>query len=75
MERAVEDMWLDVHPQPVFSPDGDMFLLLASVQEGAPDHFTHVKHVTLKQQRMAVLSHGKYEVTRILQWDTANHLV
>lgn len=75
MERAPEDTWLDVQPQPFFSPDGDSFLLLAAVQEGANDHFTHIKHVTLKQQRMAVLSHGRYEVVKILEWDTSNHLV
>lgn len=68
-------MWLDVQPHPFFSPDGDSFLLLASIQEGTHDHFTHVKHVTLKQQRMAVLSHGRYEVIKILEWDAANHLV
>ncbi|KAK6623027.1 hypothetical protein RUM43_008879 [Polyplax serrata] len=75
VERAPENTWLDVQPQPFFSPDGDSFLLLAAVQEGAHDHFTHIKHVTLKQQRMAVLSHGRYEVVKILEWDTSNHLV
>lgn len=46
----------------MFAPDGDSFLLLASVQEGDKEHFTHIKHVTLTQQRIAVLSHGRYEV-------------
>lgn len=61
-ERAPEGQWLDAQPHPLFAPDGDSFLLLAAVQEGDKEHFTHIKHVTLTQQRIAVLSHGRYEV-------------
>nr|CAD7195978.1 unnamed protein product [Timema douglasi] len=75
-ERASEDTWLDVQPHPVFSPDGDSFLLLATIKEGTQnDYYSHIKHVTPAQQRIAVLSHGKYEVIKILSWDTTNHLV
>ncbi|XP_044727006.1 inactive dipeptidyl peptidase 10 [Chrysoperla carnea] len=74
-ERAVEDSWLDIQPHPVFSPDGDSFLLLAAIQEGNTDYYTHIKHVTLTQQRLTVLSHGRYEVIKILEWDTYNNLV
>ncbi|XP_036148283.1 inactive dipeptidyl peptidase 10 isoform X2 [Monomorium pharaonis] len=75
VERAPEGLWLDAQPHPLFSPDGDSFLLLATVQEGDKEHFTHIKHVTLTQQRIAVLSHGRYEVSEILAWDTKAHLV
>lgn len=64
-ERAPEGQWLDAQPHPVFSPNGDSFLLLAAVQEGGQEHFTHIKHVELTQQRIAVLSHGRYEVCLI----------
>lgn len=64
-ERAPEGQWLDAQPHPIFAPDGDSFLLLAAVQEGDKEHFTHIKHVTLTQQRIAVLSHGRYEVSNI----------
>ncbi|XP_033209762.1 inactive dipeptidyl peptidase 10 isoform X2 [Belonocnema kinseyi] len=74
-ERAPEGQWLDAQPHPVFAPDGDSFLLLAAVQEGGQEHFTHIKHVTLTDQRIAVLSHGRYEVSSILAWDTSAHLV
>lgn len=51
-------------PHPVFSPDGDSFLLLASIQETDTEHFTHIKHVTItQQQRISVISHGRYEVS------------
>lgn len=49
---------------PIFSTDGDSFLLLAGIQESDTEHFTHIKHVTITQQRIAVLSHGRYEVSR-----------
>ncbi|XP_066594146.1 inactive dipeptidyl peptidase 10 isoform X2 [Prorops nasuta] len=74
-ERAPEGQWLDAQPHPVFAPDGDSFLLLAAVQEGSQEHFTHIKHVTLTEQRIAVLSHGRYEVSEILAWDTKAHRV
>jgi len=64
-ERAPEGLWLDAQPHPLFAPDGDSFLLLAAVQEGDKEHFTHIKHVTLTQQRIAVLSHGRYEVSEV----------
>ncbi|KAK7873601.1 hypothetical protein R5R35_009292 [Gryllus longicercus] len=73
-ERAAEDSWLEVQPHPVFSPDGDSFLMMTPVKEGI-NQFTHIKHVTVSQQRIAVLSHGHYEVLRILSWDTTNHIV
>ena len=74
-ERAPENTWLDIQQHPIFSPDGDSFLLMAPVQEGSAEHYTHIKHITLTQQRLAVLSHGKYEVIKILAWDTVNHKV
>lgn len=55
--------------------DGNAFLLLAGVQEGGGQHYTHIKHVDVLRQRMAVLSHGKVEVAEILSWDQENHLV
>ncbi|XP_014089401.1 dipeptidyl peptidase 4 [Bactrocera oleae] len=74
-ERAPEDEWLDILPHPVFAPDGNSFLILASIQEFGNEHFTHIKHVTMTQQRIAVISHGRYEVLKILCWDTVNHFV
>lgn len=73
-ERAPDDSWLDLQAQPLFAPGGDSFLLLASVAEDM-DRYTHIKHITRTQTRTAVLSHGRYEVTSILAWDTVNHIV
>ncbi|XP_067002490.1 inactive dipeptidyl peptidase 10 [Anabrus simplex] len=73
-ERAAEDSWLEVQPHPFFSQDGDSFLLMAPIKE-SNHQYTHIKHITITQQRIAVLSHGSYEVVRILTWDTINHLV
>ncbi|XP_049787849.1 inactive dipeptidyl peptidase 10 isoform X1 [Schistocerca cancellata] len=74
-ERAAEESWLEVQPHPVFSPDGGSFLLLAPVKETSTHSYTHIKHITITEQRIAVLSHGNYEVMRILAWDNDNHLV
>uniref|UniRef100_T1H457 Uncharacterized protein n=1 Tax=Megaselia scalaris TaxID=36166 RepID=T1H457_MEGSC len=63
-ERAPENEWLDILPHPVFHPDGDSFLVQASIQESGTEHFTHIKHVTITQQRISVISHGRYESTQ-----------
>nr|XP_023020216.1 inactive dipeptidyl peptidase 10 isoform X2 [Leptinotarsa decemlineata] len=74
-ERAHEKAWLEIQEHPMFSPDGDSFLMLAPVQEGSRETYTHIKHVTVTQQHMAVLSHGRHEVNRILAWDTVSHRI
>ncbi|XP_063918050.1 inactive dipeptidyl peptidase 10 isoform X1 [Zophobas morio] len=74
-ERAAERAWLDIHEHPVFAQDGDSFLMLAAVQEGSRESYTHIKHVTVTQQHIAVLSHGRHEVDRILSWDNVKHLI
>ncbi|XP_043862780.1 uncharacterized protein LOC120457838 isoform X1 [Drosophila santomea] len=74
-ERAPEDEWLDIFPHPVFSSDGSSFLFLANIQESENYQFRHIKHVTISQRRISVISHGRYEVTKILCWDTINHKV
>ncbi|KAI8427643.1 hypothetical protein MSG28_002118 [Choristoneura fumiferana] len=74
-EKATDEPWLEVHQQPVYSEDGSAFLLLAAVQEGGGQYYTHIKHVDVERQRLAVLSHGKVEVAQVLAWDEINHLV
>ncbi|XP_056631693.1 dipeptidyl aminopeptidase-like protein 6 isoform X1 [Diorhabda sublineata] len=74
-ERARDQSWLEIQEHPVFSPDGDSYLLLAAVQEGSRETYTHIKHVTVTQQRIAVLSHGRHEVSKILFWDTVSHFI
>ncbi|KAJ8915617.1 hypothetical protein NQ315_003401 [Exocentrus adspersus] len=74
-ERALEKAWLDIQEHPMFSPDGDSFLMLAPVKEGSRETYTHIKHVTVTQQHIAVLSHGKHEVSKILSWDTVSHKI
>ncbi|OWR49175.1 dipeptidyl aminopeptidase protein 6 isoform 1 [Danaus plexippus plexippus] len=74
-EKATDEPWLEVHQRPVYSEDGSAFLLLAAVQEGGGQYYTHIKHVDVLRQRIAVLSHGKVEVAKILAWDQENNLV
>ncbi|ENN82878.1 hypothetical protein YQE_00752, partial [Dendroctonus ponderosae] len=62
-ERSLERAWLEVQEHPIFSPDGDSFLMLAHVQEGRRETYTHIKHITVTQQHIAVLSHGPHEIS------------
>ncbi|XP_045472394.1 dipeptidyl peptidase 4 isoform X3 [Harmonia axyridis] len=74
-ERAFEHSWLEIQEQPTFSPDGDSFLVLAQVREGNTGTFTHIKHVIVTRQHIAVLGHGRHEVDRILSWDPFANLI
>ncbi|KAF6215218.1 hypothetical protein GE061_009970 [Apolygus lucorum] len=75
-ERAVENGWVSIKGHPVFSADGQSFLLLSRIQEGDTGRYTHIKHVTLgEENRISVISHGKYHVTDILAWDYVNNIV
>lgn len=74
-EAASENMWLDIQPPPVFSPNGDSFLFLAPTQESGKRYFTQIKHITVENKHVATISHGRYEVMRIASWDTLNNLI
>ncbi|XP_014250064.1 inactive dipeptidyl peptidase 10 isoform X2 [Cimex lectularius] len=75
-ERAPENGWVSIKGHPVFSEDGGSFLLMSRIQEGETGKFTHIKEVTLsEEQRISVISHGKYQVTSILAWDYVNNVV
>ncbi|CAB0018129.1 unnamed protein product [Nesidiocoris tenuis] len=75
-ERAAENGWVSIKGHPVFSADGFSFLLLSRIQAGDSGRYTHIKHVTLsEEQRISVLSHGRYHVTQILAWDYINNMV
>lgn len=74
-EAASENMWLDIQPPPVFSPNGDSFLFLAPTQESGKRYFTQIKHITVENKHVATISHGRYEVMRIASWDTLNNLM
>ncbi|XP_039298265.1 dipeptidyl aminopeptidase-like protein 6 [Nilaparvata lugens] len=67
--------WVDPPETPLFSPDGNVYLTLAPVRDGAAGFFRHIVAVNIPKKRMLPLTHGTFEVSRIVAWDHANQLV
>ncbi|RZF33294.1 hypothetical protein LSTR_LSTR007639 [Laodelphax striatellus] len=67
--------WVDAPETPLFSPDGNVYLTLAPVRDGQAGFYRHIVSVNIPKKRMLPLTHGTFEVSRIVAWDHANHLV
>ncbi|KAE8740739.1 hypothetical protein FOCC_FOCC013759 [Frankliniella occidentalis] len=61
--------WVDAQPPPLFAPDGNNYVTMAPVRDGAAGFFRHIVHVNITRKRVVPLTHGKFEVARILAWD------
>lgn len=68
-------MWLEVQHHPVFADDGQCYLLLGLVQENGQQYFTQIKHVTLEDQHIRIITYGRHDALQILAWDTFDHMV
>ncbi|KAJ1526921.1 hypothetical protein ONE63_008469 [Megalurothrips usitatus] len=61
--------WVDAQPPPLFAPDGNNYVTMAPVRDGAAGFYRHIVHVNITRKRVVPLTHGKFEVARILVWD------
>ncbi|XP_071447792.1 prolyl endopeptidase FAP isoform X1 [Hetaerina americana] len=60
---------------PIFSSDGSSYVALAPVRDGSAGYFTHITLVSVPRRRSIPLTHGRYDVRRILAWDHTDDLV
>lgn len=61
--------WVEIFPSPLFSPDGTRYITLAPVRDGLAGFFRHIITVNIPKKRALPLTHGKYQVNKILAWD------
>lgn len=61
--------WVDAQPPPLFAPDGNNYVTMAPVRDGLAGFYRHIVHVNITRKRVVPLTHGKFEVARILAWD------
>ncbi|XP_054274362.1 inactive dipeptidyl peptidase 10-like isoform X2 [Macrosteles quadrilineatus] len=59
----------------VFSPDHSSYLTLLPVLDADAGHFTHICLIDRESHQVVPLTHGQLTVTRVLAWDTDNHIV
>ncbi|KAL0277472.1 UNVERIFIED_CONTAM: hypothetical protein PYX00_004738 [Menopon gallinae] len=61
--------WVEIFPPPIFSPDGSRYITLAPVRDGLAGFFRHIITVNIPKKRALPLTHGKFQVNKILAWD------
>lgn len=67
------DGWTEPILHPVFSQNGALALVRLPVKDGDNGNFMHACQV--QANNVIPLTHGAFELTRILTWDEDNHLM
>ncbi|XP_035782023.1 venom dipeptidyl peptidase 4-like isoform X3 [Anopheles albimanus] len=67
--------WVDEMSIPFFSLNGSSYIAISPLRDGAAGHFRHLVHVHIGKKRIIPLTHGRFEVNKILHWDQANNFV
>ncbi|XP_055634110.1 inactive dipeptidyl peptidase 10 isoform X2 [Toxorhynchites rutilus septentrionalis] len=67
--------WVDEMSVPFFSQNGSSYIAISPLRDGAAGHFRHLVHVHIGKKRIIPLTHGRFEVNKILHWDQANNFV
>uniref|UniRef100_A0AAG5DCG6 Venom dipeptidyl peptidase 4 n=1 Tax=Anopheles atroparvus TaxID=41427 RepID=A0AAG5DCG6_ANOAO len=67
--------WVDEMSVPFFSLNGSSYIAISPLRDGAAGHFRHLVHVHIGKKRIIPLTHGRFEVNKILHWDQANNFV
>ncbi|KAL7031857.1 hypothetical protein ACKWTF_007152 [Chironomus riparius] len=67
--------WVDELSIPFFSTNVSTYIAISPVREGSSGHYRHLIHVQISKKRIVPLTHGRYDVNRIIHWDQMNNYV
>lgn len=67
--------WVDEYSIPSFSANVTSYIAISPLRDGAAGHFKHLVHVQIHGKHTLPLTHGKFEVMRIVHWDQLNNWV
>ncbi|CAG7717855.1 unnamed protein product [Allacma fusca] len=67
--------WLDFIDIPIFSANGSSYLVRVPWRDGEVGQFQHVVWIDGVTRKEIPVTHGPYEVTRILAWDQPLHQI
>lgn len=54
---------------PSFSSNVSTYIAISPLRDGPAGHFKHLVHVHIQRKQILPLTHGKFEVNRIVYWD------
>nr|XP_045608607.1 dipeptidyl peptidase 4-like [Procambarus clarkii] len=74
-EQSGDHGWVELYEAPIFSEDGQNYLLRLPVRDGEEGEFKHVNLYSLRMRRVIPITHGAFEVTEILGWDQNNNYI
>ncbi|KAL0116963.1 hypothetical protein PUN28_010084 [Cardiocondyla obscurior] len=71
-----ESGWVDTPPEaPLFSTNGSSYIAISPVKDGPAGYFKHIVWTNVLRKQVVPLTHGKFEVVRILVWDQINNTI
>lgn len=66
---------MDLQEAPLFSSDGKNYVTISPLRDGHAGLFRHIVSVNIPKKRILPLTHGKFEVAKILAWDHMENFV
>ncbi|XP_071527492.1 dipeptidyl peptidase 4 isoform X2 [Panulirus ornatus] len=67
--------WVELYDAPIFSADGQNYLVRLPVRDGEEGEFKHVNLYSVRMRRVRPITHGAFEVTEILGWDQNSNYI
>ncbi|XP_059616600.1 inactive dipeptidyl peptidase 10 isoform X2 [Phlebotomus argentipes] len=67
--------WVDEYSVPFFSANGSSYIAVSPLRDGGAGHFRHLVHIHIPKKQILPLTHGRYEVTKIVYWDQINNFI
>lgn len=62
--------WVDSPTEPpLFLSNGSNYVTIAPVKDGHLGYFKHIVWVNVHRKQVVPLTHGKFEVVKVVAWD------
>ncbi|KAH8293230.1 hypothetical protein KR018_000532 [Drosophila ironensis] len=67
--------WVDTVAVPLFASNASVYVAISPLRDGLFGYFRHIVHVDIDNNRVLPLTHGAYEVNRLLHWDQLDNWI
>ncbi|KAH8333609.1 hypothetical protein KR059_001206, partial [Drosophila kikkawai] len=67
--------WVDTVTVPLFATNASIYVAISPLRDGLFGYFRHIVHVDIDNNRVLPLTHGPYEVNRLLHWDQLDNWI
>ncbi|KAH8404406.1 hypothetical protein KR222_011025 [Zaprionus bogoriensis] len=67
--------WVDTVSVPLFAANASLYVAISPLRDGSFGYFRHIVHVDIDNNRVLPLTHGAYEVNRLLHWDQVDNWI